>query len=77
VELFIKGVSADGVVETTDRHNLEDGDTIILSEVVGMVDGDGKSLNGSLHRVVVVGPRSLKIGDINGFSPYERNGVVK
>eukprot|EP00092_Neocalanus_flemingeri_P104756 GFUD01134217.1.p1 GENE.GFUD01134217.1~~GFUD01134217.1.p1 ORF type:complete len:1086 (+),score=319.82 GFUD01134217.1:272-3529(+) len=61
------------VVTTLDeaRHGLEDGDVIMFTEVLGMVELNSKELP-----VKVLGPYTFSIGDTTSFNNYERGGVV-
>eukprot|EP00092_Neocalanus_flemingeri_P019802 GFUD01021446.1.p1 GENE.GFUD01021446.1~~GFUD01021446.1.p1 ORF type:complete len:1086 (+),score=319.56 GFUD01021446.1:394-3651(+) len=61
------------VVTTLDeaRHGLEDGDVVMFTEVLGMVELNSKELP-----VKVLGPYTFSIGDTTSFNNYERGGVV-
>ena len=75
-EVLIKSITNEeqGLVTLleTNRHNFEDGDQVLITEVVGM-----KELNETKHRVKVVNAHSFRIGDTTKFTPYSHNGKVK
>lgn len=56
---------------------LEDGDSIIINNVVGMLDSEGKSINQSVHKVVVINKSKFYIGDTTSYSNYQNNGTMK
>ena len=72
---MIAGITNDeeGVVTCLDesRHDLQDGDTIIFSEVQGMTE-----LNGTKRKVKVLGSFTFSIGDTRTLSQYVRGGVA-
>lgn len=93
-DCMIKSITneKEGLVTVLDntRHNFQDGDEIIISEIVGMKlkeskdlifidekDEKSRSINGTKHVVKVKNPQSFYIGDTTIFNPYERNGVAK
>ncbi|XP_053205486.1 ubiquitin-like modifier-activating enzyme 1 isoform X2 [Panonychus citri] len=75
VSVMIAGITNDeeGVVTCLDesRHDLQDGDTIIFSEVQGMTE-----LNGTTRKVKVLGSYTFSIGDTRNLSQYVRGGVA-
>lgn len=67
----------------TERHDLDDGDNVAITEVVGMELKEGKdsgfkseSINKTIHKVKVISPFSFKIGDTTIFENYEMNGKI-
>ena len=80
-ELMIKNITIEkeGLITLQDGfdHNYEDGDEITIEKVEGMTSQDGKSINGTIHKILTVSPTSFKIGDTTGYSEYEYNGSVK
>jgi ubiquitin-activating enzyme E1 len=58
-------------------HPFEDGDEVIIEKVIGMTDNEGKSINGTIHKVTTVTPSSFKIGDTSIYSKYEHSGLAK
>ena len=42
-----------------------------------MTDNEGKSINGSLHKVKTLNKSSFLIENTLNFTPYERNGTAK
>lgn len=96
-DCMIKSITneKEGLVTVLDntRHNFQDGDEILISEVVGMknlnsdkglifIDETEKkaqltSINESKHVVKVKNPQSFYIGDTTGYTAYERNGMAK
>jgi hypothetical protein len=74
IEIVIKNISSEekAIVEVLDgqRHMLEDGDSVIINNIVGMVDSEGKSINGSIHKVTVINKSKFYIGDTISFSNY-------
>lgn len=91
-DCMIKNITneKEGLVTVLDgtRHNFQDGDEIILSEVVGMngkselisIDVKEKkleSINGTKHVVKVKNPQNFFIGDTTKYGIYERNGMAK
>jgi len=75
-EVLIKSITNEeqGLVTLleTNRHNFEDGDQVLITEVVGM-----QEINETKHRVKVVSAHSFRIGDTTKFTPYSHNGKVK
>lgn len=73
---FISGISQEqeGVVHCldTERHDLEDGDVVVLNEVQGMTE-----VNGVEFTVKVVDPYTFKIGNTSSFGTYQSRGVVQ
>jgi len=69
------------------KHNFEDGDEIVLTEVKGMKLKEGEKhddpeikspdINGTIHKVTVVSPNSFKIGDTRKYTEYEQDGIGK
>ena len=80
-EVMIKDITTDkeGLVTLQEgfKHLFEDGDEVLIEKVLGMTDKDGKSINGSIHKVITVTPSSFKIGDTNKYSAYEHSGLAK
>jgi len=62
-----------GLVATLDevRHGFEDGDTITFSEVEGMT-----KLNGTNHKIKVLGPYTFRIGDTSAYGAYTKGGIA-
>ena len=60
------------------RHNFEDGDEVLLEEIVGL-SGEKKSVNGEIFKVTVVNPEKFVLQglDLAAYSAYDRNGVGK
>lgn len=83
VECMIANISSEesGVVTLLPgvKHSYEDGDTVVFREVEGMesTKEEGKSINGSIHKVQVINSNSFKIGDTTHYAKYIRNGIVK
>ena len=61
------------------RHNFEDGDEVLLQEVIGLQKKEGKGANGEIFKVKVINPEkfTLEEVDLSQYSAYERNGVAK
>jgi ubiquitin-activating enzyme E1 len=69
------------------KHNLEDGDEIMLVNVEGMKLKPGEkqvdpafksdSINETIHKVKVINRFSFKIGKTNHFENYQMNGIAK
>ena len=81
-EVLIKSITNEeqGLVTLleTNKHNFEDGDEILITEVVGMEDTSGKgSINQSKHKVKVQNAYSFRIGNTRNYSAYQHNGKVK
>ena len=80
-EVMIKEITKDkeGLVTLQEgfKHSYEDGDEVLIEKVEGMTTTDGKSINGTIHKVITVTPSSFKIGDTTGYSDYEINGLAK
>lgn len=53
------------------RHGFESGDFVVIKEVKGM-----EEVNGKLWKIEVKSPLSFTIGDTSGFAPYLSNGIV-
>lgn len=71
---MIADIDEDGVVTCLDetRHGYEDGDFVQFSEVQGMTE-----LNS--HEPIKIkwlGPYTFSIGDVKGFTPYKKGGIV-
>lgn len=76
-QVLISAIDQEGVVTTQEdkRHDLEDGDLIKFSEVVGM-----EKINGQIYKITkVLTPYTFVVEDIKGkkFGRYERNGIVE
>ena len=75
-EVLIKSITNEeqGLVTLLEnnKHNFEDGDQVLITEVVGM-----KELNETQHHVKVVNAHSFRIGDTTKFTPHSHNGKVK
>lgn len=77
-EFFIGNITKGNpaVVKCLDNHlhNLETGDTIAFSEVVGML-----AINGTAHTVKVINPATVSIGDTSSdqYGPYEHGGIAR
>jgi len=73
---FVAGVTQDkeGVISLVDnkRHDLQDGDIIRVTEVVGMTE-----LNNREFKITNKGPYQLGIGDTSSFSPYVKSGFIE
>jgi hypothetical protein len=80
-EMMVKTISngEKGVVELVSKHLLEDGDQVLISDIVGMQSKSdvSKSINGTIHKVTVINKTSLSISDTTEFTPYERNGILR
>jgi ubiquitin-activating enzyme E1 len=92
-EVMVSSITVEEVGKVTllegVKHTLEDGDTIILRGVEGMLfteeaakqlkEGEKvpESVNGLLFKVKVINFNSFTIGDTRGFSPYVRGGLAK
>jgi len=80
-EVMIKSITNEerGLVTLleTNRHHFEDGDEILITEVQGMETPDGKSINGTRHKIKVETAFSFRIGDTRGLTPYKINGKAK
>ncbi|CAF0776117.1 unnamed protein product [Brachionus calyciflorus] len=63
----------DGIVTTFEdqRHDLEDGNYVIFSEVKGMSE-----INNKEFKVKVLSPFSFSVGDTSNFKPYESGGIA-
>ena len=64
------------------KHKFEDGDEILLTQVVGMdrinqAEGETASINETIHKVKVLTPYTFRIGNTLGFDKYQRNGIAK
>ena len=64
------------------KHKFEDGDEILLTQVVGMdrinqTVGETASINETIHKVKVLTPYTFRIGNTLGFDKYQRNGIAK
>lgn len=75
--VLISAIDEDGTVTTQEdkRHDLEEGDLVRFSEVVGM-----EQVNNVVLRVVkVLTPYTFSVGDLRplGAKPYVRNGIVE
>mmetsp|Transcript_41235 Transcript_41235/g.47497 ORF Transcript_41235/g.47497 Transcript_41235/m.47497 type:complete len:182 (+) Transcript_41235:3967-4512(+) len=84
---WIKTISSDkeGLVEVlgSERHDLDDGDQVVISGVVGMnvkqsesSEHKHDSINETVHQVKVVSPFAFKIGDTTIYDEYVRNGRI-
>ena len=81
-DLILKSISYDdkGLVTLLDgtKHNLQDGDEIMISQVVeDPSDMNMQSINGTQHKISVFDKSSFYIGDTTVFSKYSRNGVIR
>lgn len=90
LELFIQSISNEenGLVQLLPglKHNLEDGDSVVIYNVQGMVIDENqiidksikeKGINGLVYKVEVVNAGSFKIGDTRHFTHYQRQGLCK
>lgn len=86
-ERWIKSISneEEGLLHVLDaeRHDLDDGDKVAITEVIGMVLKEGEktefksnSINETIHDIKIVSPFSFKIGDTTKYEKYERNGKI-
>ena len=86
-ERWIKNISIEeeGLVEVLDveRHDLDDGDKVAITEVIGMdlktgekTEFKSNTINETIHDIKIVSPFSFKIGDTTKFTDYERNGKI-
>ena len=48
---MVKDIQPDGTVELLSKHDFEDGDLILINNVVGMIDKDNKSINGNVFKI--------------------------
>ncbi len=75
-EVLIKSITNEeqGLITLLEnnRHNFEDGDQVLITEVVGM-----QEINEKKHRVKVINAHSFRIGDTKDYTPYSHNGKVK
>ena len=72
---IVADIDSDGLVSALDetRHGLEDGDSVIFTEVQGM-----EALNNAEPRKVIVkGPYTFSIGDVSGLGQYKRGGLYQ
>ena len=81
-DMILKSISNDnlGLVTLIDgtKHNLQDGDEVMISQVVeNPADSAKKSINGTQHKVKVVDKSSFYIGDTTVFKRYMHNGIAK
>lgn len=78
-ELFIKTIENNGEVTLMQKHNLQDGDSVVLYAVQGLqkLDNPKESINGQMFKIVVKTAFSFSIGDLNHYSNYERQGLCK
>lgn len=81
-DMVIKSISYDekGLVTLLDgtKHNLQDGDEVMISQVVeDPSDMNMQSLNGTTHKVAVCDKSSFYIGDTTVYKKYSVNGVVR
>ena len=92
-ENMLKSITNDkeGVVTVLDgtRHNFQDGDEIVITEVDGMWEYEDKevmvkenlsktqSINKTTHKVTFINPHSFKIGDTSIYSEYINNGIAR
>jgi molybdopterin/thiamine biosynthesis adenylyltransferase/ubiquitin-protein ligase len=65
-------LSSPGVVKCTSRHDLETGDTVVISEVVGMPE-----INGTQHQIKVLSPTEFEVGDTSTMSAYKLGGTFR
>eukprot|EP01128_Nolandella_sp_AFSM9_P005358 TRINITY_DN256_c0_g2_i1.p1 TRINITY_DN256_c0_g2~~TRINITY_DN256_c0_g2_i1.p1 ORF type:complete len:1063 (-),score=334.92 TRINITY_DN256_c0_g2_i1:80-3268(-) len=72
VESITKANPGVVTVVDTDRHELEDGQIIRLTEVQGMTE-----LNGHEHKITVTGPYTFSIGDTSAMGDYVKGGFVE
>ena len=77
--ILISNITADGIVTTQEdkRHDLEDGDLVLIKEIVGL-----ESLNGKTLKVEkVLTPYTLQLEDLSGMlaegETYVRNGILE
>ena len=61
------------------KHKYEDGDSVVLKEVLGMQKiGEEKSINDTVVTIKVINPSSFTISeDVRLYSPYNGNGTAK
>jgi len=73
---YVESITKDkhSLVTVTDneRHDLEDGDVVMFTEVEGMTE-----LNGNSFKVEVKGPYDFSIGDTSNFSDYIKGGFIQ
>jgi ubiquitin-activating enzyme E1 len=64
----------DGIVTVVEsnRHDLEDGDVVRITEVQGMTEVNGKEFT-----ITVKGPFTFSIGDTTGFGDYIKGGFLE
>lgn len=83
LEVMIDNITneEEGLVTLLDgfKHNLEDGDEVVIREVKGMqLSSDPtKSINETIHKVLTKTPSTFTIGDTTCFSEYEGSGLAK
>ena len=80
VDLFVKEIQNNEVIHLAEgsKHNLMDGDFVLLSEVVEK-EGDLKSINGTVHQIESMETNlKIKVANLEGrFLQYERGGKVR
>lgn len=81
-DLVLSSISNDekGLVTLLEntRHNLQDGDEVVIYQVIdNEKEANKKSINNTHHKVHVVDKNSFCIGDTTNFRTYLRNGVMR
>lgn len=70
--MLIDSISLSGVVKCKTRHGLEDNDTVLFSEVLGL-----NGINGQTSKVKVIDAQSIQLDkDISKLTPYENEGLL-
>jgi len=61
------------------RHDFQNGDSVILSEIIGLQENGQDAVNGNNYKVLdVINTNEFVIEcDATNFSDYERNGMAK
>ena len=84
VDLFVKDIEKNEVIVLAEgsKHNLMDGDYVLVTEVVEKEAAEGedaKSINGTVHQVESMETNlRLKVANLEGrFLKYERGGKVR
>ena len=82
-EVMIKEItiSNPGKVEllTGSKHDLEDGDMVVINNVQGMTvkTHESNNINGTYHKIKVINKSSFHIEDTTIYTEFIRNGTIK
>jgi hypothetical protein len=81
VEVMIESITnaEKGVVTLLNkqRHPYEDGEAVRITGVKGMTKQNGESINGTIHKIIVINQFSFEIGNTLEYSSYEIDGVAR